>query len=177
MIKNIDDNIEKVANKSVGIHGTGGMKTKILAAKTALSAGCHLAITNGTIENPVQALFNGRPCTWFNPSKTPLAARKQWIVGTMKPVGSITIDRGAIEALKKGSSLLPAGIKDVQGSFDRGDVIEVKSEDNDKIGIGLAGYSAKDSVAIKGHKSDEIAEILSYSHREEMIHKDDLVLI
>ena len=95
----------------------------------------------------------------------------------MKPVGSITVDAGAIEALKKGSSLLPAGIKNIQGNFDRGDVIEVISESNDKIAIGLAGYSAEDSNAIKGHKSDEIAKILSYSHREEKIHKDDLVLI
>ena len=176
-VTDIDENIEKMVGNSISDYGKGGMKTKIMAAKTALAAGCHLAITNGTIKNPVQALFNGRPCTWFNPSKTPLAARKQWIVGTMKPVGSITIDTGAIEALKKGSSLLPAGIKDVRGNFDRGDVIEINSESNEKIAIGLAGYSAEDSNAIKGHKSDEIAKILSYSHREEMIHKDDLVLI
>ena len=176
-VTDIDENIEKMVGNSISDYGKGGMKTKIMAAKTALAAGCHLAITNGTIKNPVQALFSGRPCTWFNPSKTPLAARKQWIVGTMKPVGSITIDTGAIEALKKGSSLLPAGIKDVRGNFDRGDVIEINSESNEKIAIGLAGYSAEDSNAIKGHKSDEIAKILSYSHREEMIHKDDLVLI
>jgi len=176
-VSDIDEKIEKMVGNSISDYGKGGMKTKILAAKTALSAGCHLAITNGTINNPVQALFNGRPCTWFNPNKTPLAARKQWIVGTMKPVGSITVDAGAVEALKKGSSLLPAGMTNIQGNFERGDVIEVISDNNNKIAIGLAGYSAEDSKAIMGHKSDEIAKILSYSHREEMIHKDDLVLL
>ena len=126
---------------------------------------------------PIKSLFEGRPCTWFEPTKTPLAARKQWIAGTMKPVGKIIIDDGAVDALKKGSSLLPAGVKSVEGNFERGDVIEVLSSDQNKIGIGLAGYAAEESIKIMGHKSDEIANILSYSYREEMIHKDDLVLI
>ena len=95
----------------------------------------------------------------------------------MKPVGKIIIDDGAVDALKKGSSLLPAGVKSVEGNFERGDVIEVLSSDQNKIGIGLAGYAAEESIKIMGHKSDEIANILSYSYREEMIHKDDLVLI
>ena len=176
-VSEIDKDIEKMIGQSISDYGKGGMKTKIQAAKTAMLSGCHLAITNGSIMRPVKSLFEGRPCTWFEPTKTPLAARKQWIAGTMKPVGKIIIDDGAVDALKKGSSLLPAGVKSVEGNFERGDVIEVLSSDQNKIGIGLAGYAAEESIKIMGHKSDEIANILSYSYREEMIHKDDLVLI
>ena len=176
-ITEINEDIEKMVGDSVSELGKGGMKTKILAAKTAMAAGCHMAITNGTINNPIKALFKKRPCTWFKPSRTPLAARKQWIVGTMKPIGTLVIDNGALEALKKGRSLLPAGIIRVNGNFLRGDVISILTNDNDKIGVGLAGYSSNDTNKIKGHKSNEIAKILNYSFREEIVHKDDLVLI
>ena len=176
-VDSIDDDIESMVGKSITETGKGGMKTKIMAAKTALSAGCHMAITNGTIHNPIKALFNGRPCTWFTPNKTPLAARKQWIVGTMQAVGYVKIDNGAYVALQNGSSLLPAGILEVSGEFERGDAIEIISSDRTKIGIGLASYSSKDGKKIMGHKSNEIGNILSYSYREEMIHKDDLVLL
>ena len=176
-VNEIDQDIEKMIGESISEYGKGGMKTKIQAAKTAMLSGCHLAITNGSIMKPIRSLFEGRPCTWFEPNKSPMAARKQWIAGTMNPAGKIVIDQGAVDALKKGSSLLPAGVKMIEGSFERGDVIEVCSEDNKKIGIGLAGYSSTASKSIMGHKSDEIANILSYSYREEMIHKDDLVLL
>ena len=176
-VESIDDDIESMVGKSITETGKGGMKTKIMAAKTALSAGCHMAITNGTIDNPIQALFNGRPCTWFTPNKTPLAARKQWIVGTMQAVGFVKIDDGAYKALQNGGSLLPAGILEVSGEFERGDAIEILSSDKTKIGIGLASYSSEDGKKIMGHKSNEIGNILSYSYREEMIHKDDLVLL
>ena len=172
-VESIDETIESMAGSSISETGKGGMKTKIMAAKTALSAGCHMAITNGTINNPIQALFNGRPCTWFTPNKTPLAARKQWIVGTMQTVGSVIIDDGANKALINGSSLLPAGILEVNGEFERGDAIEVLSSSKDKIGIGLSSYSSEEGRKIMGHKSNEIGNILSYSYREEMIHKDD----
>ena len=154
--------------ESISEYGKGGMKTKIQAAKTAMLSGCHLAITNGSIMKPIRSLFEGRPCTWFEPNKSPMAARKQWIAGTMNPVGKIVIDQGAVDALKKGSSLLPAGVKMIEGSFERGDVIEVCSEDNKKIGIGLAGYSSTASKSIMGHKSDEIAgsELSSTSKSE-----------
>ena len=176
-VNEIDQDIEKMIGESISKYGKGGMKTKIQAAKTAMLSGCHLAITNGSIMKPIRSLFEGRPCTWFEPNKSPMAARKQWIAGTMNPVGKLVIDQGAADALKKGSSLLPAGVKMIEGVFERGDVIEVCSEDNKKIGIGLAGYSSTASKSIMGHKSDEIANILSYSYREEMIHKDDLVLL
>ena len=176
-VESIDETIERMAGSSISETGKGGMKTKIMAAKTALSAGCHMAITNGTVNNPIQALFNGRPCTWFTPNKTPLAARKQWIVGTMQTVGSVIIDDGANEALINGSSLLPAGILNVHGEFERGDAIEILSFDKKKIGIGLSSYSSEEGKKIMGHKSNEIGNILSYSYWEEMIHKDDLVLL
>ena len=176
-ITEINEDIEKMVGDSVSELGKGGMKTKISAAKTSMAAGCHMAITNGTINNPIKALFKKRPCTWFKPSRTPLTARKQWIVGTMKPIGTLVIDNGALEALKKGRSLLPAGIIRVNGNFLRGDVISILTNDNDKIGVGLAGYSSNDANKIKGHKSNEIAKILNYSFREEIVHKDDLVLI
>ena len=176
-ISEISQDIEDMAGESISEFGKGGMKTKIMAAKTAMAAGCHMAITNGTILNPIKALFKERPCTWFTPTKTPLAARKQWIVGTMKPIGTILIDDGAVDALKKGSSLLPAGIHNVIGTFSRGDAVSVESKNKDKIGIGLVGYSSDDAKKIMGHKSNEIADILNYSYREEMIHKDDLVLL
>jgi glutamate 5-kinase len=176
-VTEINKDIENMAGDSVSDLGKGGMKTKILAAKTAMASGCHMAITNGKIKNPIKALFKDRPCTWFNPSKTPLAARKQWIIGTMNPVGTIIIDNGAEIALKGGSSLLPAGIKNIEGEFSRGDVVSIKSITNEKIGLGLAGYSSNDALKIIGHKSSEIATILKYSYREEMIHKDDLALL
>ena len=176
-VTEISEDIEKMIGDSISEFGKGGMRTKIQAAKTAMLSGCHLAITNGSIQRPIKSLFDGRPCTWFEPSKTPMAARKQWIAGTMKPVGQIVIDDGAVNALKNGSSLLPAGVKSIDGDFERGDVVEVYSLENLKIGLGLSSYSAKEGKSIMGHKSDEIGKILSYSYREEMIHKDDLVLL
>ena len=163
-----------------GVAGTGyasgGMITKLEAAKIATSAGCQMAIVAGNIMNPLTALENGARCTWFQASSTPRGARKSWIASAINPNGSIFLDEGAIKALYSGRSILPAGILKVTGSFKRGDLVTVHSADGDELAKGLVAYSASDAIMIKGHKSKEIESILGYRGRDELIHRDDLVL-
>ena len=163
-----------------GVAGTGyasgGMITKLEAAKIATSAGCQMAIVAGNIMSPLTALENGARCTWFQASSTPRGARKSWIASAINPNGSIFLDEGAIKALYSGRSILPAGILKVIGSFKRGDLVTVHSTDGDELAKGLVAYSASDAIMIKGHKSKEIESILGYRGRDELIHRDDLVL-
>ena len=163
-----------------GVAGTGyasgGMITKLEAAKIATSAGCQMAIVAGNIMSPLTALENGARCTWFQASSTPRGARKSWIASAINPNGSIFLDEGAIKALYSGRSILPAGILKVTGSFKRGDLVTVHSADGDELAKGLVAYSASDAIMIKGHKSKEIESILGYRGRDELIHRDDLVL-
>ena len=163
-----------------GVAGTGyasgGMITKLEAAKIATSAGCQMAIVAGNIMSPLTALEHGARCTWFQASSTPRGARKSWIASAINPNGSIFLDEGAIKALYSGRSILPAGILKVTGSFKRGDLVTVHSTDGDELAKGLVAYSASDAIMIKGHKSKEIESILGYRGRDELIHRDDLVL-
>ncbi len=176
-VEAVTPDIEAIAGAAPTAFGTGGMKSKVAAAKIALAAGCHVVITSGRCPNPLAALQEGARCTWFVPAENPQSARKQWIAGGLKPAGSVTVDAGATAALGQGKSLLPAGITAVDGDFGRGDGIRILGPDGAEIGRGLISYSADDARAIMGHKSDEIGDILGYRGRDEMIQRDDLVLL
>lgn len=157
-------------------HGSGGMRTKLDAARIAVGAGCRMAITNGHVLHPLQSLAAGARATWFMPAATPRAARKQWIAGTLKPKGVLRVDHGAAEALARGRSLLPAGVSVVSGEFERGDAVRVETLDGRELGRGLVAYSATEARSIAGAQSRQIESILGYRGRDEIIHRDDLVL-
>jgi len=158
-------------------HGSGGMRTKVEAARIAVGAGCRMCIATGRVARPISVLLGGGKATWFLPSATPGAARKQWISGTLKPRGSVRVDAGAERALVSGRSLLPAGVTAVDGHFERGDAVSVLAADGREIARGLIAYPADEAAQIAGRRSGEIAEVLGYSSRDEIIHRDDLVLI
>ncbi len=177
IVNNIDDNIKKYASHVENGYGSGGMKTKIEAAKICQLAGCHMAIANGNYNNPIKKMINNDMCTWFIPKISKLDARKQWIIGSVAPKGEIIIDQGAEEAIKNGKSLLPAGVKKISGSFEKGDHILIKNLNNMECARGLTSFSSTEIDKIKGSHSSKIKNILGYSSREEVIHKDDLVKV
>ena len=160
--------------------GSGGMATKLEAARIALTAGCATAITLGDAQSadggPLRALMDGARATWFLPEVTPDTARRQWLAGNLNPSGVITVDNGAARALADGKSLLPAGVVRVEGKFDRGDAVEVQSTDGASLACGVSAYSAEDASQIIGRKSAEIESILGYKGRPALIHRDDMVL-
>ena len=176
IIDQITPEVEAMAGSSRTDYGTGGMITKIAAAKSAVAAGCATVVADGKPLHPLQAIEEGGRCSWFLPRANPRAARKHWIAGILRPAGAITIDNGATKALGHGKSLLPAGVTEVEGTFKRGDAVIVKAGDGRNIGRGLSAYSADDARRIMGHKSGEIESLLGYRGRDEMIHRDDLVL-
>jgi glutamate 5-kinase len=176
-VRQITPEIESMAGRSASDVGSGGMTTKILAAKIAISAGCHMCIASGHQAHPVGRIESGARCTWFVPTASPVAARKQWIAGTLRPAGSVTIDAGALRALLEGKSLLPAGVVDTRGRFERGDTVSILRADGAEIARGIIAYSDLDAVKIKGRKSSEIEGILGFRGRHEMIHRDNLVLV
>lgn len=176
-VPEITPQIESMAGaaKQGGV-GSGGMVTKIAAAKIAVAGGCDMVITSGKAMHPVKALEEGARATWFTAKSSPVASRKKWISGILKPAGTLTIDDGAVRALQKGNSLLPAGVVSVEGNYERGDTVRVSDSAGRELGRGLSAYSARDSRLIMGHKSHEIEAILGYGGRDVMIHRDDLVL-
>jgi glutamate 5-kinase len=155
---------------------TGGMISKLEAAKLATSAGTTMIITKGIQTHPIRALLDGARCTLFQAQDAPGPARKRWISTHVKPKGSITIDDGALKALKDGRSLLPAGVKYISGEFMRGDAVKILDIDGQQIGVGLSAYDFGEAMQIIGKKSSEIQDILGYAGRDELIHRDDLVL-
>ena len=174
-IDQITPQIEAMAGDAGSGLSKGGMKTKLMAAKTAVSAGCAMAITEGFISRPLHALEQGANATWFTAQTDPQAARKGWIAA-MKPLGAITLDSGAVAALMRGKSLLPAGVIAVQGTFERGDAVTIQGPDGAGIGSGLARYSAAETTSIKGHQSAEIEALLGYPGRAALIHRDDMAI-
>jgi glutamate 5-kinase len=158
-------------------HGSGGMRTKIEAARIAMGAGCRMCIATGRVARPISVLLAGGKATWFLPSATPGAARKQWIAGTLKPKGAVRVDAGAERALLGGRSLLPAGVTGVDGQFERGDAVSVLAADGRELARGLVAYASEEARLIAGRQSAGIAEVLGYSGRDEIIHRDDLVLV
>jgi len=176
-VSQITPEIEAMAGGSASQVGSGGMAAKILAAKIAMAAGCHMCIAAGHHRHPLRRLEEGAECTWFVPSATPLAARKQWIAGTLRPAGAITIDAGALRALLEGKSLLPAGVTGARGRFERGDTVSVLTAAGAEVARGIVAYSDGDAARIMGRKSSEIEQLLGFRGRDEMIHRDDLVLL
>ncbi len=176
-VRQITPQIEAMAGASASAVGSGGMTTKIMAAKIAVAAGCHMCIASGHQKHPVSRLEEGARCTWFVPHATPATARKQWIAGTLRPAGAITIDKGALKALREGKSLLPAGVVAARGRYERGDTVSVLGDDGTEVARGIISYSDVDAARIMGRKSSEIEGILGFRGRDELIHRDDLVIL
>ena len=157
-------------------YSSGGMRTKLVAARIATQAGTAMAIAVGAVPHPLQALMDGGRCTWFLPAIDGPSARKRWIAGSLQPAGRLIVDAGAARALAAGRSLLPAGVRAVEGEFDRGDPVLVQDDAGMVLGRGLSAYAAADARRIAGHRSDEIEAILGWRGRDEIVHRDDLAL-
>ncbi|MCV9966325.1 glutamate 5-kinase [Pararhizobium sp. BT-229] len=175
-IAEITPEIEAMAGGAASELSRGGMRTKIDAGKIATGAGCAMIIASGKVDHPLSAIGQGARSSWFAPSGSPVTARKTWIAGQLLPAGSLAIDAGAETALRSGKSLLPAGVRQVTGSFSRGDTIAIISAEGREIARGLAGYDADEARQIAGKKSAEIAVILGYAGRAAMVHRDDMVM-
>jgi glutamate 5-kinase len=158
-------------------YSSGGMRTKLAAARIATQAGCAMAIALGGRHHPLAALLEGAPCTWFLPAQDGRSARKRWIAGGLQAAGRVRIDPGAARALAGGSSLLPAGIQTIEGRFRRGDLIEIIGPGEKLLARGLATYNSTDAQLIAGHRSDAIETLLGWRGRDEIVHRDDLVLL
>ena len=176
-VREITPEISAMGGGSASAVGSGGMATKIAAAKIATSAGCAMAIAAGAPLHPVRRLEEGADCSWFLPTENPENARKQWIAGALRPSGAITIDAGAVNALRSGKSLLPAGVTAVNGRFARGDTVSVLDSGGTEIARGMIAYNDKEAVRIIGKRSGEIEAIVGFRGRTEMIHRDDLVIM
>lgn len=179
LVSEVDEITPEIVEMAGGVGsalGSGGMQTKIDAAKIAVGAGCHMLIGRGTESHPIRSLRSSGPGTWFKAEANPQSARKHWISGTLRSRGSFLVDDGARSALLAGKSLLPAGIAEVKGQFDRGDAVVIETLGGRRIGKGLSEYSANDARKIIGMKSSEIEAILGYKYRDTLIHRDDMVL-
>jgi glutamate 5-kinase len=176
LVRAITPEIEAMAGDAGTELSKGGMKTKVEAGRIALAAGTNMVITTGKVLNPLRAIGEGGTCTWFLAPSDPVTAKKRWIAGQLEPRGSITVDAGAEKALASGKSLLPAGVKAVAGAFERGDAVIIRALDGRELGRGLVAYGCADAERIMGRKSAQIAEILGYEGRDELIHRDDMAV-
>lgn len=176
-VREITAEIEAMATGPISDIGSGGMATKVAAARIAVEAGCAMCVASGHVENPLQAVVSGARSTWFLPTTTPRAARKQWIAGALQPAGKVAVDAGAVAALARGKSLLPAGVLAVAGRFERGDAVSILDPEGREIARGLAAYSAADALRIRGRKSADIESLVGFRGREELVHRDDLVML
>ena len=177
LVSEIGSEIEAMAGEAGPGYSSGGMVTKLAAARIAMGAGCHMLIAKGKgADPPLAAIEEGGQATLFLPRGEPRSARKAWIAGTVDPRGALTVDEGAAGALRRGKSLLPAGVVAVEGAFERGDAVIIRTRSGSEAGRGLSAYSSADIRLIAGYKSDEIAGILGYRGRDEIIHRDDLVV-
>jgi glutamate 5-kinase len=173
----ITPEIEAMAGGAGSQTGTGGMVSKLAAAKIATRAGCTVVLAPGAGSRPLTRLEQDGPCTRFPARENPRRARKEWIAAALGTMGVVRIDGGAARALRRGSSLLPAGVVAIEGSFERGDPVLVKDPDGRDLAKGLSAYDAEDARRILGHNTRAIAELLGYRGRDELIHRDDLVLL
>ncbi len=176
IVDEVNDDIINMAGSSHYEYASGGMITKVEAAKISSLSGCALIICNGEGKNPILELSKGVKYTLFKPNETPLTARKKWIAAGLKILGKLIIDNGASKALMSGSSLLPAGVLEVEGNFEKGDLIEIYTLDQKKIASGLSSYNSQEIKIIAGNKTRDIESLLGYVGRDELIHRDDLVL-
>ncbi|MBB6093567.1 glutamate 5-kinase [Povalibacter uvarum] len=175
-VPRITPEIERMAGGAASSVGSGGMATKIAAAKIAVTAGCHMCVAAGREMHPLRRIEEGARCSWFYPAASPATVRKQWIAGTLKAAGEIYVDDGAASALRHGKSLLPAGVTRVAGKFERGDALVVRDREGLEIARGLSAYSSDDAERLAGRKSAEIEALLGFRGRDELIHRDDLVI-
>ena len=176
LVERITPEIEAMAGASGSELSRGGMVTKIEAGKITTNAGTHMVIASGKTMHPIRAIIEGGPCSWFLTPANPVTARKKWIAGALESKGALHIDAGAVAALRRGASLLPAGVKRCDGAFQRGDAVIIRDLDGFEIGRGLVAYDADDAGKIIGQSSTEIANILGASGRTAIVHRDDLVL-
>jgi glutamate 5-kinase len=174
-ITEVTPEIERMAGDAGSGLSKGGMKTKLMAAKMAMGAGCAMAITLGSPQNPLKSILNGGNATWFLPSVDPKTARKKWI-SSLKPQGAVQVDSGALDALVAGKSLLPAGVTAISGDFARGELVSILAEDGRDLGCGLVGFDSVEAQQILGCRTTEIEERLGYASRGAIIHRDDMVL-
>ncbi len=176
LVERITPEIEAMAGASGSELSRGGMLTKIEAGKIATSAGTHMVIASGHPDHALSAIMKGARCTWFLTPANPVTARKKWIAGSLEPRGVLYIDGGAVAALKRGKSLLPAGVKRVDGEFSRGDAVVIRDLDGGEIARGLVAYDAADAGKVMGLSSPEAKNILGFEGRAEIVHRDDLVM-
>ena len=180
LVSEIGPEIEAMAGEAPPGYSSGGMVTKLAAARISMNAGCRMLIARGraadSVAGPLAAIEAGGRATLFLPHGEPRSARKAWIAGAVNPSGAVIVDDGAARALRRGTSLLPAGLVAVEGIFERGDAVIIRKRSGAEVGRGLSGYSSVDICRIAGHKSGEIADILGYRGRDEIIHRDDLVV-
>ena len=175
-VERITPEIEAMAGVAGSGLSRGGMQTKIEAAKIVTAAGTQMVIASGRRDHPLAAIDEGARCTWFGTAGNPVTARKKWIAGSLEPKGVVTIDAGAVAALRRGNSLLPVGVTRIEGDFVRGDAVVIRGADGAEIGRGLCAYDAEDAQKIKGKASAAIESILGFGGKAAMIHRDDLVL-
>jgi glutamate 5-kinase len=175
-VRKITDDVQRMAGETRSDIGSGGMATKVQAARIATHAGCSTVIACGAIERPIEALAAGGRCTIFRAEGSPASARKQWLAGVLEVRGELRIDDGAGNALNDGKSLLPVGVVDVVGNFRRGDVVTLVNCAGRELGRGLAEYSDDEARRLAGCRSEQIEERLGYRGRSVMVHRDELVL-
>jgi glutamate 5-kinase len=175
-VERVTPEIEAMAGAAGSGLSRGGMQTKLEAAKIATAAGTHMVIASGRVEHPLSAIEKGARSTWFVTAANPVTARKKWIAGSLEPKGTLTIDAGAVTALRRGNSLLPVGVMRIEGDFARGDAVIIRGPDGVEIARGLCAYDAEDAHKIRGRSSSDIDTILGFSGRAEMVHRDDLVV-
>jgi glutamate 5-kinase len=176
VVERITAEIERAAGVAGSELSRGGMRTKIEAGRIATAAGTHMVIASGRKLHPLRAIAGGSACTWFLTPANPVTARKKWIGGSLEPRGTIHVDAGAVAALRRGKSLLPAGVVKVEGAFARGDAVLIRGPDGAEIGRGLVAYDGDDAARLVGQNSERIEAILGYRGRSEMVHRDDLAL-
>ena len=176
VIPRITAEIEAMAGGAASELSRGGMRTKIEAAKIATAGGTHMVIADGRVLHPLKAISEGKPCSWFLTGSNPVSARKTWIAGALEPKGVLHLDAGAANAIRSGKSLLPAGVKRIEGVFERGDAVVMRAPDGGELGRGLIGYDSSETMLLAGRSSRDIVELLGYDGRAELIHRDDMAL-
>ncbi|WP_254453417.1 glutamate 5-kinase [Siccirubricoccus sp. G192] len=177
VIERITEEIMAMGGEPPPGYSSGGMRTKLIAARIATGAGCAMAIAQGQRDNPLRAIEEGARCSWFLASPEGRSSRKRWIAGSLAPLGVLLVDAGAARALRRGSSLLPAGLRGVEGQFHRGDPVSVHDLEGHELARGLSAYDAEAARQIAGRRSEEIEAILGWRGRDEIVHRDDLVLL
>ena len=176
-VNKIDENITSLIEDKKNIYGSGGISTKLDAAKICMNSGCHMFLANGRKDSPIKNMFKNRVYTHFKPKISSLDAKKKWIIGSLSSSGLIYVDQGASRALNNGKSLLAAGVTKITGSFNKGENVLIVDQNNKHLARGLASFNSDEINKIKGKQSKDIEKILGYLSKSEIIHKDDMVML